>query len=290
MSAKPAGEVLRRLFVAGVASLFIGATLPPEYAIDAIRYADSPQDPVSDLVIGAPKDQRVDTVYMLWLIRGGGRNILFDSGFHRPRWFKAWVITRYLRPDQAVRLAGVAPDEVTDIVISHAHWDHLGGIDLFPKAMVWIQKDEYRYYTGDAWQPGGDHDGIDSDDIQELVRLNTAGRVRLVDGDNVELFPGIRAYTGGRHTYASQYLRVEGQPTFVLASDNVYLYRNMVEHKPSATFSEQDYPANVANQARMIGLAGSIDRVLPGHDVLQTQKYPTEGRVTHVKPAPVPQP
>src|SRR2546429_1086661 len=31
----------------------------------------------------------------------------------------------------------VQPAEITDIVISHAHWDHLGGIDLFPKATVW---------------------------------------------------------------------------------------------------------------------------------------------------------
>jgi glyoxylase-like metal-dependent hydrolase (beta-lactamase superfamily II) len=274
--------------VAIVAPLLVAATPSPEYALDAIRYADSPQDPVAELVIGAPKDERVDTIYVLWLIRGGGRVVLFDSGFHRARWFKEWTITHYLRPDEAVALAGVAPDQVTDIVISHAHWDHLGGIDLFPKATIWIQKDEYRYYTLDAWQPGGDHGGIDPEDIQELVRLNTLGRVRLVNGDDVELFPGIRAYTGGRHTYASQYLRVDGRPPFVLASDNVYLYRNLVEHRPSATFSEADYPANLRNQTRMIELAGSIDRVLPGHDALQTQKYPTDGRITRIKPPPAP--
>src|SRR5256886_12881852 len=101
----------------------------------------------------------------------------------------------------SVKLAGVQPAEITDIVISHAHWDHLGGIDLFPKATVWIQKEEFRYYTGDAWQPGGNHGGIDPEDVQQLVKLNTEGRLRLVDGDNVEIFPGIRVYTGGRHTY-----------------------------------------------------------------------------------------
>ena len=272
-----------RFAMALLCTTLLGAGTTPEYSIDAIRYADSPHDPVADLVIGGPKDETVDTIYAIWLIRGGGRNILFDSGFHRARWFKEWTIKEYLRPDKAVALAGVKPEEITDVVISHAHWDHLGGIDLFPKATVWIQREEYRYYTADAWQPGGDHGGIDPEDIQELVRLNTAGRVRLIEGDDVELFPGIRAYTGGRHTFASQYLRVEGHPPFVLASDNVYLYRNMIEHKPSATFSESDYPANLANQKRMIELAGSVDRVIPGHDALQTQKYPTEGRITRIK-------
>jgi len=261
----------------------LGAGTAPEYTIEAIRYADSPHDAVSELVIGAPKDETVDTIYVLWLIRGGGRRILFDSGFHRERWFKEWTITNYLRPDKAVALAGVKPEEITDVVISHAHWDHLGGIDLFPQATVWIQREEYRYYTADAWQPGGDHGGIDPEDVQELVRLNTTGRLRLVDGDDVELFPGIRAYTGGRHTFASQYLRVDGHPAFVLASDNVYLYRNLIEHKPSATFSEDDYPANLRNQERMVALAGSLDRVIPGHDALQTRKYPTEGRITRIK-------
>jgi glyoxylase-like metal-dependent hydrolase (beta-lactamase superfamily II) len=274
---------VKRFLLAALAVTLLGSASTPEYAIEAIRYADSPGDPVADLVIGAPKDEKIDTIYALWLIRGGGRNILFDSGFHRQRWFKEWTIKDYLRPDEAVRLAGVNPEDVTDVVISHAHWDHMGGIDLFPKANVWIQKGEFRYYTGDAWQPGGDHDGIDPDDVQELVRLNTAGRLRLVNGDDVEIFPGIRAYTGARHTFASQYLRIDGNPPFVLASDSVYLYRNLAEHKPSATFTEADHAANIKNQERMIQLAGSPDRVVPGHDALQFQKFATKGRVATIK-------
>ncbi|HEY2457634.1 MAG TPA: N-acyl homoserine lactonase family protein [Candidatus Acidoferrum sp.] len=257
----------------------------PDYSIVAIRYADSPGDLLSDLVVGAPPQEKIDTVFVIWLIRGGGHNVLFDSGFHRERWFKAWNIQNYLRPDEAVKLAGVQPEEITDIVISHAHWDHLGGIDLFPKAVVWIQKEEFRYYTGEAWQAGGDHGGIDPDDVQTLVRLNTEGRLRLVNGDDLEILPGIRAYTGGRHTYAAQYLLVEGSPRFVLASDNTYLYRNLETHMASATFSDADHAANIKNQARMIQLAGSIDRVIPGHDALQFQKYPTHGRIADLKVA-----
>lgn len=255
----------------------------PAYSIQALRIADSPGDSVGEMVIGAPKDEKIDTMYGVWLIRGGGHNILFDSGFHRERWFKLWTIKDYLRPDEALKLAGVKPEEVTDIVVSHAHWDHMGGIDLFPKATIWIQKEEFRYYTGEAWQAGGQHGGIDADDIQELVKLNTEGRVRLVDGDNVEILPGIRAYTGGRHTYASQYLLVEGTPRFVLASDNACLYRSLIEHKPSATFSTADYAASIAAQKRMIELAGSVDRVVPGHDALQFKKFKTDGRITQIR-------
>ncbi len=278
---KPSACLL--LLVLAVGGVEPSAAPPPEYSIQAIRYANSQGDSVADLVMGAPRDETIDTVFVVWLIRGGGRSILFDSGFHREKWFKYFPVTDYLRPDEAVKLAGVKPDEVTDVVISHAHWDHMGGIDLFPKATVWIQKDEFRYYTGDAWQADGDHDGIDPEDARELVRLNTEGRLRLVDGDNTEIFPGIRAYTGARHTYASQYLRVEGSPSFVLASDNCYLYRNLAEHRASATFSKADEPANIKNQERMIELAGSVDRIVPGHDALQFRRFPTKGRVARIK-------
>jgi glyoxylase-like metal-dependent hydrolase (beta-lactamase superfamily II) len=271
-----------------IAVLFAGASAPappPNYSIEAIRYA-SAEDEVAGLVMGAPQGEKINIAMVIWLIRGGGHNILFDSGYHRDTFLKYFPSTEYIRPDEAVKLAGVQPEEITDIVISHSHWDHLGGIDLFPKANVWIQKDEFRYYTGEAWQPAGNHGGIDPEDVKELVRINTEGRLHLVDGDNVEIFPGIRAYTGGHHTYASQYIRIEGTPPFVLASDNCYLYRNLAEHKASATFSDADHAANVKNQERMIQLAGgNPDRVIPGHDALQFQKFPTtaNGRVAKIK-------
>ncbi len=276
--------MLRRL---GVLMLLVAAGIPaagsPEYSIQALRYGTIPGFPVAELVIGAPKDEKLDIAMVFWLIRGGGKNILFDSGFHREKWFKEFTMPDFVRPDELVKQAGVQPGEVTDIVISHAHWDHMGGIDLFPKATVWIQKEEFRYYTGEAWQTGGNHGGIDPEDVRELVKLNTEGRLRLVDGDNVEIFPGIRAYTGARHTYASEYLRVEGKPTYVLASDNCYLYRNLAEHRASATFSEADEAGNIKNQARMAELAGSAERIVPGHDPAQFQKFATEGRVARIK-------
>ena len=273
-----------RHFLLLVAGLLAAAPAPqPDYSIEAIRYGTIANFPLAGLMMGAPKDEKIDIAMVVWLIRGGGRNILFDTGFHREVWLKSFPTADYLRPDEAVTLAGVKPEEVTDIIISHAHWDHMGGIDLFPRAMVWIQKQEFAYYTGEAWQPGGKHGGIDPDDVKVLVQLNTEGRLRLVDGDNVEILPGIRVYTGARHTFASQYIRVEGEPSYVLASDNCYLYRNLTEHKASATFSEADQPGNIKNQQRMIELAGSADRVVPGHDPKQFEKFSTEGRVAKIK-------
>lgn len=262
-----------------------GATVEaePNYTIRAIRYATVPKFPLGELVIGAPKDQLIDIAMVFWVIQGGGHTILFDSGFHREKWFKEFGVTDFLAPNEAVEQAGISAASVTDIIVSHAHWDHMGGIDLFPKANIWIQKQEFEYYTGAAWQPGGHKGGIDEEDVVELVRRNTHGQLRFVNGDDVEILPGIRAYTGARHTFASQYIRVGGDPPYVLASDNCYLYENLKSHRPGATFDPADEPANIAAQQRMILLAGSADRVVPGHDPAQFERFPTTGRVARIK-------
>jgi hypothetical protein len=94
------------------------ASSTPEYSIQAIRYA-SAEDDVADLVMGAPHEE-MHLAMVVWLIRGGGRNILFDSGYHRDTFLKEFPSTEYIRPDEAVKLAGVQPEDITDIVISHA--------------------------------------------------------------------------------------------------------------------------------------------------------------------------
>jgi hypothetical protein len=59
--------------------------------------------------------------------------------------------------------------------------------------------------------------------------------VSLVPGDAQEIFPGITCYTGGKHTFQSQYVGVNTKAGMViLASDNMYLYENLEKHVPIA--------------------------------------------------------
>ena len=259
------------------------ATAKPEYTIEAIRFGTIPQFRTASLVIGADPNEKLDIATIIWLIRGGGRTILFDTGYYRQTpGFDRFGTVDFVRPDEAVKLEGVQPDEVTDVIVSHIHWDHMGGISLFPKATIWIQKDEYQYYLGGAYQPGGKPGG-ELEDLLELLRRNVTRKVVLIDGDDREILPGIHVYTGARHTYASQYIKIDGTPAYVLASDNVYLYRNIDTKTPIATFDPVDRFANVAAFDRMIRLAGARERVLPGHDMLIFSRFPTKGRVAKIK-------
>jgi hypothetical protein len=126
---------------------------------------------------------------MVWLVRTGDRNILVDSGFYRDQFFKQWHVTDFVKPSEAIGRIGVKPEDITDVIITHMHWDHADGMDLFPNAKIWLQKEELEYYAGSAWQLRRTHGGIDPDDVLAAVRLNTQGRVGLVPGDAQEILP-----------------------------------------------------------------------------------------------------
>jgi glyoxylase-like metal-dependent hydrolase (beta-lactamase superfamily II) len=245
----------------------------PQYEVYAIRYATIPDFAVNQLVAGAEAGRKLDIAMMVWLVRGGGRNILVDSGFYREQFFKQWQVTGFVKPSDAVKGAGVNPEEITDVVITHMHWDHADGMDLFPKARIWLQKDELEYYAGEAWQSRRTHGGIDPDDVLAAVKLNLAGRVGLVNGDAQEILPGVTCYTGGKHTYASQFVTVNtAGGTLVLASDNMYLYENLEKHVPIA--ATLDAESNLRAQDRMKQLAAATGIVIPGHDPAVMTKFP----------------
>jgi len=257
------------------------AVTPPEarpvYEVYAIRYASIPDFHVNALVAGADPQRKLDLAMTVWLVRGNGHVILVDSGFYRPQFFKDWKIDGYLKPSDAVAQSGITPavkpEDITDVVITHMHWDHADGMDLFPHARIWLQKDEYVYYTGEAWQQPRTHGGIDPDDVLAMVKLNLAGRVSLVNGDAREVFPGITCYTGGKHTFQSQYLGVNTSAgTVVLASDNMYLYENLDKHAPIT--QTLDAASNLRAQDRMKQLAASPRLIVPGHDPAVFDKFP----------------
>jgi glyoxylase-like metal-dependent hydrolase (beta-lactamase superfamily II) len=255
-----------RALAAALLAALAAVAQPPTYEVYAIRFGVLPAFRVSGLVAGADAARTLDIPVMVWLLKGSdGRRVLVDSGFYRQKFVDRWKVRDFRTPADAVAAAGVRPEEITDVIITHAHWDHVDGADLFPKATIWMQREEYRYYTGEAWHARNTHGGIDEEDMQMLLRINLGGRLRFVDGDDQEPIPGIRCYTGGKHTWASQYVAARAAGgTAVLASDNIYLYENLEKRAPIA--QTLDAAANLNAQDRIRALIGSSGVIVPGHD------------------------
>jgi glyoxylase-like metal-dependent hydrolase (beta-lactamase superfamily II) len=216
----------------------------------------------------------MDIAMSIWLIRGNGRTVLVDAGFYRDKFVQRWKPAGFIPPAIAIKGAGVRPEDVTDIIVSHIHWDHADGVDQFPNARIWVQKAEYDHHVGPA---GEQRDrAIDQEDALMFASLTKRGRVQLVKGDSTEIIPGITVFTGGKHTFESQYASVRTKGgTVVIASDNAYLYENLENHRPIA--QTLDSLSNLRAQARMMRLASSPRLVVPGHDPAVFTKFAKPG-------------
>ncbi len=271
------------LFLAG--ALLFGTIVPSNVSsqpseartteVYAVHYGTLPGFRVASLVANADTSRRMDGALMMWLIRRpDGRNVLVDAGFYREKFLTRWKPTEYRKPSDAIASIGLEAKDITDIIVTHVHWDHVDGVDLFPNARVWLQQAEFDHHVDSA---GNVRDrAIDALNAAMLGQLRLAGRLELVRGDSIEVLPGIVVYTGGRHTFASQFVSVNaGGSVVVLASDNAYLYESLATLTPIA--QTLDAESNRLAQRRMLRLAGEHGVVVPGHDPAVMSRFPKAG-------------
>ena len=253
-----------------------------KYSVYALKFASAGERmPASVMALDANPKDSVNIDFSIWLIKGeDGRNILVDAGFRGDvEGAIDFKLNFYNRPDSVLMKMGLQGSDITDIIISHPHWDHIDGLPLFPNAKVWMQKEDYTYFAVGAWQKDGNHGGFDPRDVRIFTDLNLAGRLNLVDGDNKEIFPGITVFTGSKHTFNSQYVRVDtGKKKIILASDNIWIYYSLDHMVGPSKGGTLDNTAYVNAMKRMKTLASDPKLIIPGHDSRVFERF------TQVKP------
>ncbi|MBM4186771.1 MAG: N-acyl homoserine lactonase family protein [Gemmatimonadetes bacterium] len=262
---------IRLGLLAAIGSGLVTSALPAQlgYQVYAVQYAQLPAFPVSALVLGADTTRTKDVSMMVWVLRSPTRTILVDAGFYRDEFLKSWKVEKFVRPSAAIAKLDIKPEQVTDVIITHLHWDHADGADLFPNANVWVQRAEYEHYQAPERQQ---RTGVFPVTMAMLEKFKRAGRLKLVEGDSQAVAPGVRVYTGGRHTHESQYVSVAtGGSEAIIASDNLYLYENLERRRPIA--ATWDTVSNLRAQERMLRLAGPRRLIVPGHDPAVFEKF-----------------
>src|SRR3954454_9671792 len=98
------------------------------YEIYALEFARPlGKIPVSEIAFNEKSTDSVRLSFMIWLLKGSnGKNILVDAGFHKSPTDS--FIAVYIQPDLALKKINVNPDDISDIIITHPHSDHIGGI------------------------------------------------------------------------------------------------------------------------------------------------------------------
>jgi glyoxylase-like metal-dependent hydrolase (beta-lactamase superfamily II) len=209
--------------------------------------------------------------YFVWVLMSGERRIVVDTGFAEPMARQRG--REYLNPPgEGLKVMGVDPAKVEDVLITHMHYDHCGNHDLFPAARYHVQDREMRYCTGRAMNHPLARFPFEADDVIAMIRRLYAGRVVFHDGDE-EIASGVSVHHVGGHTMGMQIVRVNTRRGWVvLASDSSHYYANMERRLPyPVTYNVLEV---LEGFKRAYALASSRDHVIPGHDPLVLEKYP----------------
>lgn len=172
--------------------------------------------------------QRIQLAARCLLIRGEGRTILIDNG-NGNKWSDKIKDIYHLDNsqyslEQSLVKAGVVPADVTDVILTHLHFDHAGGSTgiingvleaTFPNAIHYVQKAHWEQSRNPTDR---DRASFMKDDYMLLYER---GMLKFVEGEQ-EILPGISVLVCNGHTTAQQLpLISDGKSTLLFLCDLV---------------------------------------------------------------------
>jgi glyoxylase-like metal-dependent hydrolase (beta-lactamase superfamily II) len=151
------------------------------------------------------------------LVKTPEKNFLIDAGIGEdlaPKWMENYAVVRRAPLEQLLSDQGVGPGDVDGILLTHLHFDHVGGatrrdaqgrlVPAFPRAVHYVQKGELE----DALQP---NERTRASYVREnLEPLLEKKLVREVEGD-AQVAEGIRLIVTGGHTRHHQAVLLQSQ-------------------------------------------------------------------------------
>jgi glyoxylase-like metal-dependent hydrolase (beta-lactamase superfamily II) len=243
-----------------------------QHEIYAIRFAHfAARFRRENFLGGDPHDGPMPFDYFVFAIRGSEGDWIVDTGFD------AEVARRrnrtHLRcPTEGLRLIGIDPDAVGNVILSHLHYDHAGNHALFPNARFHLQSREMAYATGPCMCHQLLRVGYDPEDLAAALRKLFAGRLTYHDGQT-EIAPGLSLHRVGGHTEGQQVVRVMTRRGWmVLASDAVHFTENLTSNRPFPGIHHVG--AALEGFRTLRGLVDDPDLIIPGHDPQIMARFP----------------
>ena len=247
----------------------------PQYEIYAIKFAGPITSSGAFVMWMKDWNEVVKRNYYLWCLKGPETTIIVDTGVS-PQMARERKLPGYVTPSEVLKRIDVDADKVQHVIVTHIHWDHAGGLSLFPHARVYIQENEYQFWMKDpiAKRPPF---GLYWDEMlkTDIEAIDKEGRLILINGDQT-ILPGIECLLAPGHSIALQAVAVNtAKGTAILGSDCAHVFRNYQQDWPSALII--DMVAWMRSYDKLRSKVSSLELLFPGHDPKMTTQYEQVG-------------
>jgi glyoxylase-like metal-dependent hydrolase (beta-lactamase superfamily II) len=247
----------------------------PEYRLYALKYAGPRTRPENVLFWLKDTPAQAQINYYIWFLQWGGEAVVVDTGAASPLAGQQ-RLENYTNPAHVLNRIGVKAETVTHVILTHLHWDHAGGISLFPNARFYLQADEFEFWIKDpiAQRAPFLHPRVWDNSYKGLLKeMERKGQLVLLEGDE-QVVPGVECLLTPGHSPGLQSVAVSTEKgTAVLGSDCAMLFKNYEEDWPGAIIC--DMVAWMRSFDKLRAKVSAPDLLFPGHDPLMTQNYPT---------------
>jgi glyoxylase-like metal-dependent hydrolase (beta-lactamase superfamily II) len=172
---------------------------------------------------------------------------------------------------------GANANNINKVIITHMHFDHVGGMEMFPKAFpkatFYVQKKEYDFWTKHPFARRSPFNHVADDFANKLTAdLEGTDRLVLLHGDQ-KIMPGIELLFSPGHTIGLQTVSVNtAKGTAIVASDCLHAHRAFKEDNTSILIT--DLIGWIESYDKLKAKATNIDLVFPGHDMALATNYP----------------
>lgn len=241
------------------------------YKIFALKYAGPLSSSGAFTMWLKDWNKQVERNYYFWCCVSGNHTILVDAGV-APTHPKIFELPNYESPSVVLQRLNIRTNTVKHVILTHLHWDHSSGIELFPNATFYLQRTEYDFWINNTISKTPLFNYLaDTSSQKYLEKLAKLSRLVLLDGDK-EILPNIKCLKSPGHSVGMQAVSVETElGTAVLGSDCGHTFRNYIDNWPSCIFT--NLVEWLASIQKITSKANSIELVFPGHDILMERKY-----------------
>lgn len=206
--------------------------------------------------------ETLDLPSFLWVVRAPDRVLVVDSGPGDPESVFAITGTTLHQeeaPATAMRRLGVTPESVEDVVLTHLHYDHSGGLGMFPNARIHVQRSELQWAISPLQVHGRNYEWGITEHVPRWL-LETP-RMTVHSGDH-QLFKGIKLIHLPGHSPGSMGVLVDtSDGQYLIAGDTVPLQENLDESVPTGWYVDLEVTYESLRRVREVA-----DCVLPSHE------------------------